>query len=141
MVPRVLLAVAVGGIILFGIGIAFKLGYLPGNKDNQGIASHQTYFTIVMLNTGFNGSANQAGAWPVMKATKGQTITIRVINNDPVESHGLAISHYFDGGVALRPHELYDIVFVADRTGTFRVYCNIFCAIHPLMQNAQLVVS
>ncbi len=141
MVPRVFLAVAVGGIILFGIGIAFELGYLPGNRNNGAIASNQTYFTIVMSSTGFNGSANLPGAWPVMKASKGQTITIRVINNDPVESHGLAISHYFDGGVALRPHEFHDIVFVADQTGTFRVYCNIFCAIHPLMQNGQLVVS
>lgn len=141
MVPRVLLAAAVGGIILFGIGVAFALGYLPGNRDNEVIASHQTYFTIIMSNTGFNGSANQPGTWPVMKVAKGETITIRIINNDPVESHGLAIAHYFDGDAALRPHEFHDIVFVADQTGAFRVYCNIFCAIPPLMQTGQLVVS
>ncbi len=133
------LPLAVVAIILATIAVLIASGLVSENK--QSVPSDQPHFTIVMSNSGFNGSATRTDAWPIMTVSKGQTITIRVINNDAVEAHGLAITHYFDSGVTLRPHQFYDITFVADQTGTFRVYCNIFCAIHPLMQNGQLVVN
>ncbi len=66
---------------------------------------------------------------------------IRVYNCATSESHGFAITHYFDSGAAVRPGQSFTFTFVADQPGTFRIYCNIFCAIHPLMQNGELVVT
>ena len=35
----------------------------------------------------------------------------------------------------------YTFTFKADSIGSFRIFCDIFCAIHPLMQNGLLIVS
>jgi FtsP/CotA-like multicopper oxidase with cupredoxin domain len=91
---------------------------------------------------GMNGSAfHLTTPWPVIQVHQGQTVTIRVFNCASSESHGFAITHYFDSGTAVRPGQSYTFTFVANEAGTFRIYCNIFCAIHPLMQNGQLIVT
>lgn len=107
---------------------------------NSTTTSNSAHFTIYASERGFNNSADHTDPWPVMNVKLGQTVTIKVINNEPVEAHGFEIQHYFTG-ISLRPGQYYDVTFVADQAGTFRVYCNIFCAVHALMQNSQLVVS
>jgi heme/copper-type cytochrome/quinol oxidase subunit 2 len=72
---------------------------------------------------------------------KGQSVTIRVENNDTVEPHGFVITHYFDAGVKLGPGEFHDVIFVASQTGSFLVYCNILCSVHQSMLNGQLNVN
>ena len=59
---------------------------------------------------------------------------------DESEAHGFSISHYFVAGVAVRAGQSYTFTFNADTIGSFRVFCDIFCAIHPLMQNGLLIV-
>ncbi len=76
-----------------------------------------------------------------MTVHQGQTVTIHVRNEDPVEPHGFTVTHYLDSGVTLRPGETYTLTFLADQKGTFRVYCDIFCTIHVYMQNGQLKVE
>jgi heme/copper-type cytochrome/quinol oxidase subunit 2 len=41
----------------------------------------------------------------------------------------------------LREGQSFDISFTANQAGTFKVYCDIFCSIHPLMQNGLLNVT
>jgi heme/copper-type cytochrome/quinol oxidase subunit 2 len=94
-----------------------------------------------MSTNGFNGSATHSDRWPVMKVAQGQVVTLHIVNQDPVEPHGLAITHYFVSGVTVTPGKTYDLTFTASQTGSFRVYCSIFCGIHPLMQNGEIIVA
>jgi FtsP/CotA-like multicopper oxidase with cupredoxin domain len=91
---------------------------------------------------GMNGSAyHYSVPWPVMVVHRGQAVSIHVYNCASSESHGFAISHYFNAGVTVHAGSSYTVSFTASQEGNFTVYCNVFCAIHPLMQNGRLVVT
>jgi heme/copper-type cytochrome/quinol oxidase subunit 2 len=91
---------------------------------------------------GMNGSAfHGLASWPMIHVFKGQTVTIRIINCAPSEAHGFSISHYFVSGVALRAGQSYTFTFTANTVGSFKIFCDIFCAIHPFMQNGLLIVT
>jgi len=116
-----------------------------------GVGPH-AYFLIVEADPGspyegINGSAiqesqNLSKPWPVMHVRLGQVVSIHVINCASSESHGFAIDHYDDKTInAVPPGKSYDVTFTANEKGTFRVYCDIFCAIHVFMQNGELIVS
>lgn len=106
--------------------------------------ANSAYFVIVManegMNVGFNGSRFQPGSWPIMNVTLGSVVTIHVINNDTVQSHGFAIQRYFSG-LTLGPGTCRNVTFAADQPGPFLVYCNISCTIHVFMQNGRLNVN
>jgi len=108
------------------------------------VSASSTYFVVVManegMNVGFNGSKFQSGSWPMMNVTVGRAVTIHVINNDPVQSHGFAIQGYFSG-FALGPGTCSDVTFTAGQSGSFLVYCYISCSIHVFMQNGRLNVN
>jgi nitrous oxide reductase len=108
------------------------------------VPASSAYFVVVManegMNVGFNGSKFQSGSWPIMNVTMGTTVTIHVINNDTVQSHGFAIQRYF-GGFALGPGRCSDVTFATDQLGSFTVYCYISCSIHIFMQDGKLNVN
>ena len=114
---------------------------LNPSANGTGTTKSQVTFTLIASRTGYNGSVNMGSPWPVMTVRQGQTVTIQVKNDDPVEPHGFTVTHYLDSGVTLRPGETYTLTFLADQKGTFRVYCNIFCTIHVYMQNGELTVE
>ena len=139
------MVVAVTGVFVaaytfhfFGLGTT-NCWVRPAN-----IPASSTYFVVVManegMNVGFNGSKFQSGSWPIMNVTLGRTVTIHVINNDTVQSHGFAIQHYFTG-FSLGPGTCSDVTFTANQSGSFLVYCNISCTIHLFMQNGRLNVN
>lgn len=107
------------------------------------------YFLIVAADppspyAGFNGSyyAGTSAQWPTVYVHQGQVVSIRVINCTSGEAHGFAISFYQDNSIiSIQPGHSYDVTFTATKTGTFRIYCDIFCAIHPFMQNGALIVT
>ena len=107
------------------------------------------YFLIVAADppspyAGFNGSyyLPTTEQWPTMNVRQGQTVSIHVINCASGEAHGFAVSYYDEySNVSIQPGHSYDVTFTATKTGSFRVYCDIFCAIHPFMQNGALIVS
>jgi len=109
------------------------------------VPATSTYFVVVMadqgMNIGFNGSKFHNGFWPVMNVTLGETVTIHVVNNDTVETHGFAITTYFNQGLKLSPGKCSDVTFNADQLGSFRVYCFINCSIHVLMQSGEVNVN
>ena len=91
---------------------------------------------------GINGSAfHQNTNWPVITVYQGQKVTMHVVNcpSSP-EPHGFAIGHYFPNGVELSPNQQYTLSFVASTKCRITVFCNVYCAIHPLMQNGELLV-
>ena len=69
------------------------------------------------------------------------SVIIAVINDNRREIQAFAIVHYDDRVFSPAPGQQQAISFVASEAGISRVYCNIFCAIHPYMQNGELIVS
>lgn len=113
-----------------------------------GNGSH-VYFLIVAADppspyAGFNGSyyVPTTQQWPTMNVKAGQVVTIHVINCASSEPHGFQVQYYDDNTVIVIPvGQSYTVTFTANKVGTYRVYCDIFCSIHPLMQNGALIVS
>ncbi len=119
-----------------------------GQPSPSSSSSHVLYFTIIESDppdplAGMNGSYYKplTTQWPVIRVHQGDTVIITVINNDSREVHGFAIVHYDDRGFSLAPGQRHTISIVANEVGSFRMYCNVFCAIHPYMQNGELIVS
>jgi FtsP/CotA-like multicopper oxidase with cupredoxin domain len=102
-------------------------------------------FLIVASELGYNDSADHGvptNSWPVMNVHVGQNVTIVVCNADPDQPHGFQVTHYYDSRlVSLGPGQVLTVNFIASESGTFRVYCNIFCTVHWAMQSGALVVS
>jgi nitrous oxide reductase len=98
---------------------------------------------VIADGRGFNGSASHGAPetpWPVIQVPKGETVNLLLCNLDPVQAHGFAIDHYFDGGVVLKPGDAYKVSFAASATGLFRIYCNIFCTVHRIMSGRLMIV-
>ncbi len=101
------------------------------------------YLVVANFN-GFNDSVDHgvpSNSWPVIDVQRGTVVTITVCNADNV-AHGFQIKHYLDSKlITLVPGSAQTFSFVANETGTFTIYCDIFCPIHWAMQSGALVVS
>ncbi|MCL4519416.1 MAG: hypothetical protein M1587_09480 [Thaumarchaeota archaeon] len=146
IVASVIAVLAVGMVVVAIYSNAFNIdNYFASSINNN--SGSTAYFTIIISDhapdEGMNGSAIKgvSAVWPVIHVHIGQKVVINVQMVNADEPHGFAIDNYFPSGVTLRPGESYQVTFVANEAGTFRMYCNVFCAIHPLMQNGQVVVS
>ncbi len=100
-------------------------------------------FLIIASNTGFNDSIAHGAtkSWPIITVHKGQSVNIVVCNTD-VQAHGFQITHYFASSEeTVVPGQPLKVSFVADQTGSYIIYCDIFCSIHIYMQNGLLNVT
>ena len=98
------------------------------------------HFTIVISLSGYNDSQHHSGPWPIMNVTVDSNVIIHILNNDTSQTHGFAITHYFDQGVTLQPGKACDLTFFASQTGTFPVY-NIIFDTTDLFEHSQLSVN
>jgi len=147
VVAGILVAVVAGSVASFYWPSLNSLANpAPPTTEKSTCVRPPGYFLIVADLTGYNDSVDHLeqapnAPWPVIQVQKGDTVHILICNLDDYSPHGFAIQHYFDVGVALMPHDNYRISFVADEDGTFIMYCNIFCPVHPYMQNGELIVT
>lgn len=66
-----------------------------------------------------------------LKVNRGDTVTIQLVSTDVV--HGLYIDGY-DISIRADPGQTATLTFIADKSGSFRVRCNVTCgAMHPFM--------
>ncbi|MDA4124221.1 MAG: cupredoxin domain-containing protein [Thaumarchaeota archaeon] len=109
----------------------------PGTKQSGG-------FLIIAGPNGYNDSIDHGvpqNPWPIVKVQKGTTVTISVYNSDH-QAHGFQITHYLAGSInTVAPGQTFTVSFVADETGTFQIYCAIFCTVHAFMQSGELIVQ
>lgn len=102
-------------------------------------------FLIIASQLGFNDSVDHGvpeNNWPVLNVKLGQNVTIVVCNADPSQAHGFQIDHYYVAQlVSIASGHVLRVSFIADKAGSFRIYCQIFCTVHWAMQNGQLIVS
>jgi len=143
----VIAIVSVGSLVVFSYP-GFPRPSSNGQPSPSSSSSRVLYFTIIESDppdplAGMNGSYYKplTTQWPVIRVHQGDTVIITVINNDSREVHGFAIVHYDNRGFSLAPGQRHVLSFIADEVGNFRIYCNVFCAIHPYMQNGELIVN
>jgi len=99
---------------------------------------------IVASITGYNDSKTHgapAKSWPIITVHQGQNVTIIVCNTD-VQPHGFQITHYLASSEeTLVAGQVLRVSFIADETGSFLIYCDIFCTVHTFMQDGLLNVT
>jgi hypothetical protein len=123
---------------------AYTLHWFNSGPASCGTTTSNTpryfHFTIVIYLSGYNDSQHHSRPWPIMNVTVDQDVIIHILNNDTSQTHGFAITHYFDQGVVLQPGKSCDLAFFASQTGTFPVYNTIFDTTDAF-DNAQLNVN
>lgn len=135
-------------VAIFAVGAVFSAVYLVNQSKGlslpPGCSKPQGGFLIVASIKGFNDSIDHGvplQSWPIIDVQKGSTVNITVCNND-TQAHGFQISNYYDAKVvSLGPGEIIHVSFVASKTGSFQIYCVVFCTVHYWMQSGKLVVS
>ena len=140
LTSRTLAILAISITALSGF-ITIQYFHLPFAAFNVSLAQScerpQGYVLVTLDDNGFNDSIHRGQ--PTIKFQRGDTVNILVCNLDPIQSHGLAIDHYFPTGVTLRPGEAYKVSFVAKDLGSFTMYCNVFCTVHTFMKGRLIV--
>ena len=135
------LAILAISITAFSGFITIQYFDLPSAAFNVSLAQScerpPGYVLVTLDDNGFNDSIHRGQL--TIKIQRGDTVNILVCNLDPIQSHGLAIDHYFPTGVTLRPGEAYKISFVAKDLGSFTIYCNVFCTVHTFMKGRLIV--
>jgi len=100
-------------------------------------------YLIIASITGFNDSISHGAptkAWPIVTVNKGDTVKLVVCNIDS-QAHGFQINNYFDSNIeSVAPGQAITVSFVADKTGTFTIYCSIPCSVHIRMQSGEIRV-
>jgi heme/copper-type cytochrome/quinol oxidase subunit 2 len=135
-------AIATTMVILYDYGY---FTFTPGGEKTMVFTIYEADPPNSMA--GMNGSYYYfqthpySNSYPVITVPNGTMVIIHVINNASSEPHGFTIDYYFNAGTTVRPQESFTLTFVANKVGTFRIYCNVFCSIHPFMQNGELNVT
>ena len=143
-------------VVLVGLISAiyvFKFG--PGSQPSTGSTSSSTQnlpagcqkppggYLIIGSIMGFNGSVSHGAptkAWPMVTVNKGDAVKLVACNIDS-QAHGFQISNYFDSNIeSVAPGQVIAVSFVANKTGTFTIYCSIFCSVHIYMQSGEIRV-
>jgi len=126
-------------MVASGVATYFFVIYIPSTAITPCVTTGQAHcFTIVASLNGYNGSLHQP--LPIMTVQKGDTVVLRLINNDSVQSHGLAIQFYTPNGIVAHLGETKSISFQATTTGKFQIYDPIFTTIYA-HEKAELDVN
>ena len=108
-------------MVASSVATYFFVIYIPSTAITPCVTTGHTHcFTIVASLNGYNGSLH--GPYPTVSVQKGDTVVLRLINNDSVQSHGLAVQFYAPNGTVAHFGETKSISFQATTTGKFQIY-------------------
>jgi hypothetical protein len=137
-------------VVIAAVGIAsayvfFARGPQSGTTTLPSYCSKPTGAILIVAGpNGFNDSVSHGvptNPWPVASVKEGSKVTFVVCNVDH-QAHGFQVQHYMDTPVnVVAPGQVETFTFVADKAGTFQIYCSIFCTVHWAMQSGLLNVS
>ncbi len=105
-----------------------------------GSASATRIFVIIASLDGYNDSKSRNGLGPEMSVERCDTVVINLVNRD-VQSHGLSVEFYAANGIDSIGDQTVTVRFLASKPGVFRVFCNVVCSVHNIMQQAHLTVT
>jgi hypothetical protein len=124
-------------VLIIGLVIGVAALYVYGPRSSG--APSTVSFTVLADEDGFNGSVQHGIPWPMITVHLGDYVTIKVINDGRVESHGFAVESYFPQGLVVGPGQNASFTFTANTVGNFTFYCNIFCTVHEYMLGTLVV--
>lgn len=138
-------ATAVVAVVLVG-SMAYSFSAPPTLTTSlpAGCKKPPTGFLIVGTSSGYNDSEAHGAPlrpWPILNVANGSDVTITVCNaySDPV---GFQVAHYFDSKTeSINPGQAITVNFVADKTGTFPIYCLVFSPVHVYLQGGEVNVT
>jgi heme/copper-type cytochrome/quinol oxidase subunit 2 len=158
IVAIVVVGLAVASLVIGGVGVQqLSRLFAPPSSSVPSSSSYPPYtnlpagcvkppggYLIIANINGFNDSIEHGApsvSWPVIVVKQGTTVNITVCNSDR-QAHGFQVAHYFDSNIeTVDPGQVVHVTFVASQSGSFVIYCSIFCSIHIYMQNALLKVT
>lgn len=138
--------------VLIAAGIAISIGtvvYLSQFKGSAGSKVRTQDVLIIASIDGFNDSALPPCAangqpqmpCPVVQVPTGTLVNFTVRNIDK-QAHGFQVQYYLESPVeVIAPGQSINVTFVANKPGTYRIYCDIPCTVHWAMQSGELIVS
>jgi heme/copper-type cytochrome/quinol oxidase subunit 2 len=135
----VVVVLSIGSLVALAYSGTFKASTPNGQVVRITIYEEDPPAALAGMNGSYYKSVQTI--WPVIQIRQNDTVIITIINQNSSETHGFAIDYYEPGGVATSPGQQNTVTFVANKIGTFRIYCDVLCAIHPLMQNGELIVN
>ncbi|MBI2192850.1 MAG: cupredoxin domain-containing protein [Planctomycetes bacterium] len=113
------------------LGLAAMIGLTAVTaKPRQAAATQE--IMVVAKDMAFNASN------PTLRVRLGETVRLTVLNAEEASmSHDLVIMGLSVKTEILRPGDKAELVFVADRPGTFTY----FCTLHPRMMTGKFIVE
>jgi hypothetical protein len=140
----ILALAAMGAAALISVTYVTDLSRNNNTSLPAGCVKPADGFLVIASNLGYNDSIGHGAPvkrWPIIDVRKGTTVNFTVCNTDR-QAHGFQIVHYFDSRIeTVLPGQAIRLSFVANESGTYEIYCSIFCTIHVYMQNGELVVG
>lgn len=139
-------AIIVFGIVLTGGIVYFTLPAKEanhnGNGADDGMGSHMMDNDMMIHPTGetkeFNVRSFNWGFNPAtIEVTAGDKVVLHVTTDDI--DHGLAINEFLVNK-RVQPGQTTDIEFMADKRGTFDIYCSVPCGEGHLSMKGKLIV-
>lgn len=139
-------------VAVFAVVAVLGLGTVDGVKSTEVSSSLPSYcqrpsggILIVVSRYGYNDSilmgAGPTKPWPIVQVQRGETVKIAVCNTDS-EAHGFQVATYVQSSVnIIPPGQELNFTFLANKEGTFGIYCAIPCDLHPELQYGQLRVE
>ena len=148
-----ILTLAISAVVMASVALAFVLiagaSHPTGSSTTtanlpSGCKKPANGYLIMATDEGFNDSklhGAPTNSWPTINVTEGSTVNIVVCNVDITSAHGFQINHYFDSNIeSVRPGQVIIVSFIANKAGTFGIYCSIQCPPHIFMQSGALRV-
>jgi hypothetical protein len=142
----------VRGVLLasiISIGLVASVAYVADSNGAAqpvlpvGCSKPAGGFLIIASSLGYNDSIAHgapAKSWPVLDVTKGTDVNITLCNTYSHEV-GFQVTHYLaDKAVTVSPGQVVNLSFLANKTGTFLIYCSTFNPIHVYLQGGELNV-
>jgi cupredoxin-like protein len=140
----ILALAAMGAAALISVTYVTDLSRNNSTSLPAGCVKPTDGFLVIASNLGYNDSIGNGAPvkpWPVITVRKGTTVNITACNTDR-QAHGFQIVHYLDSSIeTVLPGQVIRVSFVANKSGTYEIYCSIFCTVHVYMQNGELVVG
>ncbi|MDA4122148.1 MAG: hypothetical protein OK456_03080 [Thaumarchaeota archaeon] len=136
-------AASVAGLYLFSLGktetVSLPAGCVKPSNGFLVIASDDATYGTGYNNSKGHGAPNNP--WPLITVTQGTNVTITVCNID-VQAHSFNIIYYLPGAAnTIAPGQVQTFSFMANVTGSFVIFCEVPCSIHPFMEDGLLEVT
>jgi hypothetical protein len=136
-------------VVILCAGIFATAAYIVGSTGGvqaalpAGCVRQTGGFLIIASSLGYNDSIAHGApvkSWPILDVTNGTEVKITLCNTYS-QTVGFQVTHYLSDRIeSVLPGQVLDVSFLANKTGSFVIYCSVFNPIHAYLQGGELNV-